>query len=173
MFGSNYVKKIFEIISKEYYTPINNLAILRLMVILLQLYPEYSIQCSGIVKDFVSQFTDSPNHNIVESSAKCYHHLLSISKYRFNRIAVKELWQTYQGRLLDMLRSLSDLFLGISDSPAIEALDCEHLNIPMLQLCDDPTERISQVFIRFKNVAIYFIVTLRYVNEVLKIFIIY
>uniref|UniRef100_A0A0A1WUS9 Proline-, glutamic acid-and leucine-rich protein 1 n=1 Tax=Zeugodacus cucurbitae TaxID=28588 RepID=A0A0A1WUS9_ZEUCU len=161
VFGSNSVKNILEIISKEYYTPIDHLAVLRLMVIILKLYPEYSIQCSGIVKNFVSQFMDSANHNIVESTAKCYHHLLSISRYHSNRIVVKDLWQTYQGRLLDTLQTLSDLFLGVSNSSVVEALNCEPLNIPMLQFSNDPIKRIAQVFIRFKNVATYFIVTLR------------
>nr|XP_036224321.1 uncharacterized protein LOC106618850 isoform X2 [Bactrocera oleae] len=161
MFGCNYVKNLLEIISKKYYTPTDNLAVLRLMVILLQFYPEYSAQSSGIVKDFLSQFMDSHNQNVMESAAKCYHHLLSISKYCFNRIAVKDLWETYQGELLDMLQTLSDSFLGVLNSPVIQAMNCEPLNIPMLELCDDPIKRISQVFIRFKNVAVYFIVTLR------------
>ncbi|XP_049318427.1 uncharacterized protein LOC105226812 isoform X6 [Bactrocera dorsalis] len=161
IFGCNYVKNILEIISKNCYTPSNNLAALRLMVILLQFYPEYSVQSSGIVKDFVSQFMDSPNHNVMESAAKCYHHLLSISKNGSSRIAVKDLWKAYQGGLLDMLQTLSDSFVGVLNAPVIEPINCEPLNIPILQLCDDPIKRISQVFIRFKNVAVYFIVTLR------------
>nr|XP_036224478.1 uncharacterized protein LOC106618850 isoform X4 [Bactrocera oleae] len=168
MFGCNYVKNLLEIISKKYYTPTDNLAVLRLMVILLQFYPEYSAQSSGIVKDFLSQFMDSHNQNVMESAAKCYHHLLSISKYCFNRIAVKDLWETYQGELLDMLQTLSDSFLGVLNSPVIQAMNCEPLNIPMLELCDDPIKRISQVFIRFKNVAVYFIVTLRLKSHLRK-----
>ncbi|CAD6995446.1 uncharacterized protein LOC101462918 isoform X2 [Ceratitis capitata] len=161
LFGSNYIKNILEVITNECHVPVDHFVLLQTISILLKLYPEYSTQASGGVKNFLTKFIDSPKHDIVESSALCYHLLLNISKERSNDILAKELWSIYQRKLVDVLQTLSDIFLGNASSNVMEAVKCEPLNIPMFQLSDDPIKRYPQIFLRFKNIAIYLIVTLR------------
>ncbi|XP_053962815.1 uncharacterized protein LOC128866253 [Anastrepha ludens] len=161
LFGSNHVKTIFDVITKEYFVPIDNLGVLRCMIILLQLYPEYSGQSSGTVKLFLSKFIDSPNYDVAEYSAKCYHLMLFISKHRSNDMQLKELWQMYQQKLIENLQTLAQSFLGHISSPVIKAVNCEPLHTSVLQLSDDPIKRLPQIFIRFRNFAIHLIVTLR------------
>ncbi|XP_017485270.1 PREDICTED: uncharacterized protein LOC108373834 isoform X1 [Rhagoletis zephyria] len=160
-FGSNYVENIFNTITKEYCVQIDNLIVLRCIVTLLELYPDYSADVNGSVKHFVSKFIDSLNSNTVEYSAKCCHLLLTVSKPQPNTEKKKELWRIYQYKLVDNIQFLLNIFFGQVSLSVVDAVNCGPLHIPILLLSDDPVEKYPQIFIRFKNLVAHLVVTLR------------
>lgn len=154
--SSNSVPKLIE-------TAINSSSDSIFFLITKSLLQNYPAQCGSLRQTIIKKlwtYLDSKNERIVSDTAKCYHLLQQVRSSGAQNMCHKNMFTLYHKQLIGSIHEyLNLLFANTVESIDVNISD-DRLNIPELELSDEPFVKASQLTVRCENLISFLTTTL-------------
>lgn len=159
--SGNLLSKIIETISASHTPSIAHFAALKFLEIAMITFAGPCGSSKKQIQTFVLSFVDSQTDDIVKQTGKCLQLLQQIRGGGAQGISHKNAWAQLQSQLLGSLHEhLSALFTNTIETFDDGGEQMETLDVPEIELSDEPLPRALQLETRFVNICKYFVAVL-------------